>query len=132
MLVRYSESGDLGQVDHVHLQLDSAGEVRDLDNDGQYLFTDLAPGTHTLRAYLADVNHNILGAPASVTFSVRALFGDVNNDCLIDIFDLSGVTQAFGSRDGELRYGAVYDLNNDRMISIFDVAIVARKFGMRC
>ena len=84
------------------------------------------------QAEIIEKIQDILGAPASVTFSVRALFGDVNNDCLIDIFDLSGVAQAFGSRDGELRHGAVYDLNNDRMISIFDVAIVARKFGMRC
>ena len=68
--VRYGASGDLSGVDHVHLQLDVQPEVRDLDFDGLYTFTNVSSGPHTLQGYLATVDHaKILGTDASVSFT---------------------------------------------------------------
>lgn len=56
--VSYTQSGNLSGVDHVHLMLDNNQEVRDLDNDGQYFFTNVPTGNHTLKVYLARADHS--------------------------------------------------------------------------
>ena len=78
--VSYQESGDLTGVDHVHLQLDSNPEVRDLDNDGRYTFTNVAPGSHTLLVYLAHADHSRFLNPeaqARITF-VSTIFSEAD------------------------------------------------------
>ncbi len=69
--VNYAESGNLAGVDHVHLQLDSQPEIRDLDNNGDYNFTGVSNGAHSVRAFLADINHNQLGNAVTVSFTVN-------------------------------------------------------------
>ncbi len=68
--VTYTKSGDLTGVDHVHLQLDTNAEVRDLDFDGSYTFTNVPVGSHTLKGYMAKADHSkVLGTDVSVSFT---------------------------------------------------------------
>ncbi len=69
--VRYNESGNLAGVNHVHLQLDAQPEIRDLDNDGVYVFSNVADGAHTVRVYMADINNVQIGNTAIVAFNVN-------------------------------------------------------------
>jgi len=72
--VSYTQTGNLSEVDHVHLQLDSNAEVRDLDNDGSYQFTGVTPGAHMIMGYLARADHSkINGTDAMVSFTVQAV-----------------------------------------------------------
>ena len=73
--VSYTKSGDLtgSAVDHVHLQLDANAEIRDLDFDGSYQFTDVPVGAHTLNGYLAKADHSkVAGTDVTVTFTTQA------------------------------------------------------------
>jgi hypothetical protein len=68
--VRYSAVGDLSGVDHAHFQLDAAPEVMDIDFDGNYQFTSVAPGSHVLRGYLARADHSAIpGSDSTVSFT---------------------------------------------------------------
>ncbi|MBD3316362.1 MAG: choice-of-anchor D domain-containing protein, partial [Chitinivibrionales bacterium] len=55
--IHYQVDGDLGNVDHVHFVLDTLPMVADYDFDGSYLFEDVAPGRHILRAFLVHADH---------------------------------------------------------------------------
>ena len=68
--VRYSESGNLAEVNHTHLQLDAQVEVRDLDNDGVYVFNGVSDGAHIVKAFMARADHTQIGSAISVSFSV--------------------------------------------------------------
>jgi len=75
-----------------------------------------------------------LGARASSTGSAffiayPKVVGDVNGDGRVNIFDLTAVGGAFGSRTGEAPWNAAADLNNDGVINIFDLTIVGTYFG---
>ncbi len=58
-----------------------------------------------------------------------ALPADVNNDHVVDIFDLATVGKAFGSICGDSKYDPKADINKDCEIDIFDIAFVGKNFG---
>ena len=67
--VRYYSGGAHTEIDHLHLQLDDRPEVHDTDFDGSYAFSNIEPGPHTLRAYLARVDHSqISGTEVTLRF----------------------------------------------------------------
>lgn len=71
----------------------------------------------------------------SVTISVRVVLhldGDVDDDCKVDIGDLSVVGVDFGSAPAMPRWNPRADLNNDGRIDILDIAIVGGNFGRSC
>jgi hypothetical protein len=71
VVVTYASSGDSTGVDHVHFQLDADPEVRDMDFDGEYEFTNVPIGPHVLRGYLARADHSqIPGTEVIVNFVV--------------------------------------------------------------
>jgi hypothetical protein len=70
---------------------------------------------------------------------VHAIFvrleGDVNNDCTVDVADLSLVGAAFGASPGpppSVHWNPFADLNNDGSINIVDLVVVASHFGTHC
>ena len=70
--VFYASSGNLtgSNVDHVTLQLDSQAEVTNLVLDGSHQFTNVTPGTHTVKGYLArSDNGKVVGTDAIVSFT---------------------------------------------------------------
>jgi subtilisin family serine protease len=58
--------------------------------------------------------------------------GDVNGDGAVNILDLSIVSQAFGTFEGEPDYNGNADLNEDGVIDLTDLVIVAIHFGETC
>lgn len=68
-----------------------------------------------------------------IPVTVTVLFGgDVNHDCIVNIFDLIEVATVFGTHEGDTGWNPDADLNNDGKINIFDLVIVARNFGNEC
>lgn len=91
--VVYTKSGDLTGVGHVHLQLDSNSEVRDLDFDGSYQFTNVPAGQHTIKGYMARADHSkISGTDASVTFTASSGMADTAPPTVLITFPASGAT----------------------------------------
>ncbi len=60
---------------------------------------------------------------------VKVCLGDVNGDGLINIIDLTLVSFAYGSFEGEPDYNPDADLNSDGIIDMQDLVIVARNLG---
>ncbi len=64
-----------------------------------------------------------------LTLNPSRLRGDVNNDGLVNMLDLSIVAAAFGSRPGDPKWNSAADLDNNGTVNIIDINIVAREYG---
>lgn len=149
--VFYNESGDLTEVNHVHLQMDNQPEIRDLDNDGVYTFNNVTSGTHTILVYLARVDHTRFSNPESqaiVTINVttaggltltpspniptstpnptcaKKSSGDANCDGSINLNDYDLWRAEF---NGQVTTRNA-DFNNDSNVSLIDFEIWRRTF----
>jgi hypothetical protein len=58
-----------------------------------------------------------------------SLVGDVNEDGVVDIWDLSIVGKAYGSLKGEPEYTPEADINKDQIVDMRDIQLVARNYG---
>jgi hypothetical protein len=69
--IKYTTSGSLAGVDHVHFQLDNDPVKMDLTLDGTYAYQGVHVGSHTLKGWLVRADHTkIAGTDATpVTFS---------------------------------------------------------------
>jgi len=56
------------------------------------------------------------------------LFGDINNDGRVDIFDAIQAAMAFGIRPSDLKWNQWVDVNRDSMIDIYDMILIANHF----
>ncbi|MBI5061291.1 MAG: hypothetical protein HZB67_03175 [Candidatus Aenigmarchaeota archaeon] len=67
---------------------------------------------------------------ASVITARIGILGDINSDCIVNIFDLAAVGLCFGKPPtGSCE---MTDINRDGKINIFDLAAVGLNFGRRC
>lgn len=66
---------------------------------------------------------------AKVVDLARAHVGDMNDDGIVDIFDVVILADAFGSYPGHPNWNPDADLNNDDVLDILDVVTIAKKFG---
>jgi subtilisin family serine protease len=55
--------------------------------------------------------------------------GDLDNNFMVDIFDIVIVARAFGSQPNETEWNPVANINIDKYIDIFDIVIIALNFG---
>lgn len=60
---------------------------------------------------------------------VEKPLGDVNNDHVVNIVDVSLVACSYNSHLGEENWNIVCDLNNDEVIDILDITLVAVDYG---
>ena len=68
----YALSGDQSEVAQVHFQLDAQAAVTDDDQDGQFSFANVAPGTHTITGYLSRADASMIaGSQDSVSFQIQ-------------------------------------------------------------
>ena len=58
--------------------------------------------------------------------------GDVNGDGVVDVWDISIVSIAYGTFEGQAGYNPVADLNTDGIVDIQDLSIVAINLGETC
>ena len=57
------------------------------------------------------------------------ILADVNNDGIVDIYDLVMVGKAYGSETGDSLWDPECDINSDGIIDIFDLAIIGKDYG---
>ena len=62
------------------------------------------------------------------------VFGDVNEDGIVNCKDIAIIKADFGKKIGQTGYNPLADLNNDGVINILDLAIDARLLpkGLTC
>jgi len=73
--VDFATTGIILLNDHVHLELDEGGHVTASGTSGSHVFTEVAPGRHTLVAQLSNAAHlpyTHAGATVSVSFETAA------------------------------------------------------------
>jgi hypothetical protein len=63
---------------------------------------------------------------------LRVLLPDSDNDCDVDLSDLSVVLGRFGSCAGEALYDFEADFNNDGCVDLSDLALLLGQFGAAC
>jgi len=68
--VDFTSTGDLTEVDHVHVELDGQNLVMVFDLDGSHTYTNVAPGSHDARATLVRADHTHIGNPESVDMTI--------------------------------------------------------------
>lgn len=105
----------------------NVGEPKSLDFQTttiNYQFAATIPGTFT---YYCQYHKGTMFG----TFIVAQikLLGDLNNNGIVDIFDVVAVAVAFGAEPRDPNWNPVADLNNDDVVDIFDVVTVATNFG---
>ena len=71
-------------------------------------------------------------APPTAPASTTMCLGDVNNDGVVNLWDLVLVGSRLGARSGERRYDPQFDLNQDGRIDLRDVVIVWNRLGTIC
>jgi hypothetical protein len=55
--------------------------------------------------------------------------GDINGDGIVNIYDATLASAAFGSVTGDPNYNLLADMNSDGKIDIFDMLLLAMNFG---
>ena len=60
------------------------------------------------------------------------LMGDVNGDCIVDLYDLTAVALAFSSSPGDPNWNPETDLKEDGIIDIFDIVTIVFNYGRTC
>jgi parallel beta-helix repeat protein len=60
-----------------------------------------------------------------------ALLGDLNNDGVVNILDISIFGKAYGSYPGHSRWNPTADLDGNGVINILDGVIIAKNFGKK-
>ena len=92
---------------------------------------DNSTSTETLNWVEADdlEDHIEVAALTVMRVSPPVLVGDLNNDGIVDIFDVVTLSIAFGSVPDDSNWNMAADLNNDNVVDIFDVVLLAKNFG---
>ncbi len=92
---------------------------------------DNSTSTETLNWVETDdlADHIEVAALTVMRVSPPVLVGDLNNDRIVDIFDVVTLSVAFGSIPDDSNWNMAADLNNDNVVDIFDVVLLAQNFG---
>lgn len=114
-------------VDHVNFYLDD----NLINTDTDYPWTCLldtatvSNGSHILKATAVDVTGNSASASLNVTVSNSGAcpIGDINDDCHVNVTDLSNLLSNYFSSNADC------DLNNDGTVNIYDLSILLGNFG---
>jgi hypothetical protein len=95
------------------------------DQNGQIFFqsANLSYSDGGKLHYVKDAMNEIT-VGSGVTYTFSPIQGDVDNNGVVDVFDLRTVAAFY---DGQ---NPTYDLNGDNIIDIFDLVIVAHNFGL--
>jgi len=64
--------------------------------------------------------------------SIAVLVGDVDGNCVVNIFDLAAAGLAYGSQPGDGNWNQDTDVYRDGVINIFDLATIGLNYGNTC
>ncbi len=123
-------TSDTGAM-HRHLNFQLAGGPAGTPLEGLYLVSmrmrmnGLARSDPLYIVFATDGAVLSLGYPAAVSWADDHLLipGDVNNDAMVDIFDVNGVSAHWGEA------GPAGDANYDGTVDIFDVNLISAHWG---
>jgi hypothetical protein len=107
------------------------------DASGAYAI-DVAPGSYAvtvdMERYLDAEMLNVAVTTGNVTNlpEVTCLGGDTNDDCVINILDLSLAGGRFGTTCSDSNWDPRADINDDCVINILDLSIAGGNFGKSC
>ncbi len=95
-------------------------------------FTTLRSGTSDLHLHdsilldstVTEISHDTVDGSV-----LTILFGDVNDDGMVNVVDLTLVSMSYGAFEGEPDYNPDADLNDDGIIDMKDLFVVARNLG---
>lgn len=99
------------------------------DAEGRFRVSFLLAGTYAVKVEMAGylpAQKSGIGVIAGGTVTLNRVVlaaGDLNDDSVVNIFDLVVAAAGFGST------GGAGDLNNDGVVNILDLAMVALNFG---
>ena len=119
-----------GRTDNSGVTVTTAdGAVTRTEADGQFGTADTGPITVNHAGYLSAVadpaNAAQMGETGSSLGTITLLAGDLNQDNVINIFDLAMIANQLDTSDG------LADLNVDGIVNILDVAMIAGNFGIQ-
>lgn len=93
-----------------------------------HTYSDSGNYTVTLTVTDAMSRSNATSQLVTVTM-VIGLEGDLNNDGVVNIFDIVIIAVAYGSHTGDPNWDPVADIDQNGVINVFDVVVVALNFG---
>jgi len=106
------------------------------DGNGNFTIGGIIPGTYDVgvkgQTSLSNLVTNVtlaVGNTTVVNFG-SLLEGDVNNDDVINILDLSAFGGAFGSIEGGQGWNPNCDFNRDGVVNILDLSALGFNFGL--
>jgi parallel beta-helix repeat protein len=118
IMLLYSDGGlsSLEEENMVIVQMNSTSEK----------WENITVGTDAVR-------NMILGETSylSVFTIIVPLFGDINKDGVVDIFDAIKLAAAFGSTPPSPKWNPEADINTDAVVNIFDAIILSNNFGKK-
>lgn len=86
-------------------------------------------GRHWTRDWIEGWYYNPI-YPGSYFYHLwKGYKGDVNRDYVVDIFDLTIVSAAYGSSPGDPNWNPCADVTGDGTVDIFDLTIVSAQYG---
>ncbi len=68
----------------------------------------------------------------SIEVDVITIDGDVNGDCVVDIFDVMLVVNAWGTEEGDADWDPTFDLNGDGVVDLLDIMFVVVRMTNTC
>jgi hypothetical protein len=75
---------------------------------------------------------SVVARDTTTLTQVKLLGGDCNDDCVINILDLSFTGFRFGSSIGDPNWDERADVNNDGTINILDIVGAGANFNETC
>jgi rhodanese-related sulfurtransferase len=106
---------------------------------GQYLLSYTTASGFKFACWEASSNITLANAASQDTSmmvsgsgnicAVVTFLADLDKNGKVDIFDVTIIARAYGSKIGDPKWNAIADLNEDGVINILDVTIVARDYG---
>lgn len=124
-----------GRTDMSGIVVSIAGQQATTGPNGAYTITGVTPGTHSISAVLASYVRSDKGGivvnngETTQVPETTLLAGDVDNNCLINVFDLVTLGAAFCTSPPA---DARADFNQDNVINIFDLVLLAGNYNGTC
>ena len=105
-----------------------------IGSTGDYSVPDVVPGEYDIyfkvKGFLARGIYSFETVPGINILYVGSIIpGDINNDNLVNISDLSILNFSYGSQNGDDNFVTGSDLNCDGVVNVIDVSLLSPAFG---